>query len=614
MDNGRTVLARGGSDLEGEVAYLRERLRLTFDLAPIAQGVLRFDGMFEQVNDAMCSMLGYSREELLARSMPSMSHPDEMPANLKLQRSLLSGQISSYHMDKRYIRADREIVWVSLSVAIMWTRDGEPRMLGQLVDITERKRSEARLAHEATHDSLTGLPNRRLLLDVIDGALTALPPDGSRTVALLFCNIDQFNAYNDTYGHTLGDRLLVAVAERLSGALIAGEQLGRFGGDELIVVSPEVRARAGFDPKTELDQALVAADRIRHALLEPLRIDGRQCYVTMCTGIALAHLPSISGDEMVSEANTAMYEAKRRGRNRVQLFDAALRNAMRNRLELEFELRTALDNGDVMAWFQPIVDLADGTIHGFEALARWNHRERGMIPPDAFISIAESAGLISQLDDAMLDQALRMARRCDVGYVAVNVSPTELSSDAIVRRVAAALKRNGVDPCRLVIEVTEQAVIEDFDRAASLLSELRDLGLRVFIDDFGVGHSSLAQLTRLPIDGLKIDQSFVQDLDDGRVAVIETVVGLARRLGLGVVAEGVETAEEAATLLGTGCALAQGYRFARALPPDAALEAMSLGRIEPISLIETGSSAEPPPSAPTTEVDTRQPVSRERHG
>ena len=256
MDNGRTVLARGGSDLEGEVAYLREQLRLTFDLAPIAQGVLRFDGMFEQVNDAMCSMLGYSREELLARSMPSISHPDEMPANLKLQRSLLSGHISSYHMDKRYIRADREIVWVSLSVAIMWTRDGEPRMLGQLVDITERKRSEARLAHEATHDSLTGLPNRRLLLDVIDGALTALPPDGSRTVALLFCNIDQFNVYNDTYGHTLGDRLLVAVAERLSGALIAGEQLGRFGGDELIVVSPEVRATGGIQSQDRVGSSV----------------------------------------------------------------------------------------------------------------------------------------------------------------------------------------------------------------------------------------------------------------------------------------------------------------------------------------------------------------------
>jgi diguanylate cyclase (GGDEF)-like protein/PAS domain S-box-containing protein len=608
MDNGRTVLARRKLDLRSEVAYLRDQLRLSFDSAPIAQGVLRFDGRFEQVNDALCALLGYSQDELLARSMPSISHPDDMAATLDLQRRLLSGQVSSYQMDKRYIRSDKTVVWINLSVAITWTRSGEPRMLGQLVDISEAKRSEARLAHEAGHDHLTDLPNRRLVLELIDRALGDLVPGKGPTVALLFCNIDQFKDYNDSFGLLLGDRLLVTVAERLGNALHSGERLGHFGGDKLVVLIPELRATHGHFLRTEVEQALAVADRIRDAFVEPLRVGDRRSFVTLSTGIALTGDRDMSADELAGEADTAMYEARRGGRNQVRLFDAALRNVVRNRWEIESELRTALDNGDVTAWFQPVVDLADGTIHGFEALAHWVHPERGVIPPDAFIAIAERAGLISRLGDVMLDDALRMARRCDVGHIAMNVSPTELSDRGLVTRVAEALRRNGVDPLRLVIEVTEQAVIEDFDLAALILEGLRELGVRVFIDDFGVGHSSLAQLTRLPIDGLKIDRSFVQDLDVRRLVLIELVVDLARRLDFEVVAEGVETREHVETLLSTGCRLAQGFRFAPALAPEAALRAATLGHIERHARFAAATL-----SAPTARVDAGQPTSGERH-
>ncbi len=579
MDNGRTVLPRRKLDPRSEVAYLRARLRLTFDQAPIAQGILRFDGHFEQVNDALCELLGYSQDELLRRTMPSISHPDDMAATLDMQRRLLSGQVSSYQMDKRYIRSDNTVVWINLSVTITWTRSGEPRMLGQLVDISEVKRSQARLVHEAGHDHLTSLPNRRLMLELIARALGDLVPGSGPTVALLFCNVDQFKDYNDSFGHLMGDRLLVAVAERVEGALRSGEQLGHFGGDKLLVLIPDLRATQGRSASTEVEQALEVADRIRDAFVEPVQVGDRRSFVTLSTGIALATDPGVSADDLASEADTAMYEARRGGRSQVRLFDAVLRNVVRNRWEMESELRTALDNGDVTAWFQPVVDLADGTIRGFEALAHWDHPGRGVIPPDDFISIAERAGLIGRLGAVMLDDALRMARRCDVGHIAVNVSPTELGDRSIVTRIAQALERNGVDPLRLVIEVTEQAVIEDFDLAALILEDLRQLGVRVFIDDFGVGHSSLAQLTRLPIDGLKIDRSFVHDLDTRRLVLIELVVDLARRLGFEVVAEGVETSEHVETLLSTGCRLAQGFRFAPALAPEVALRAATLGHI-----------------------------------
>lgn len=588
MDTGRLVVARRELDLEGEVAYLRDQLRLTFDRAPIAQGVLRFDGRFERVNDALCALLGYRQDELLARTMPSISHPDDMAATLEQQRRLLSGHVANYQMDKRFIRADGTVVWTSLSVALTQTRSGEPRMFGQVVDISEAKRSGARLAHEAGHDHMTDLPNRRLMTQLTGRALGDLGTGGGQTVGLLFCNIDQFKDYNDSFGHALGDRLLVSVAERLGAALKEGEQLGHFGGDKLLVLIPALRTSHGHRPKNEIEQVHDVVDRIRDALVEPMSVGDRSCFVSVTTGIALTADPGVTADDLTSEADTAMYEARRGGRNQVRLFDAALRDVVRNRLEIESELRTALDHGDVTAWFQPVVYLADGTIRGFEALAHWEHPERGVIPPDDFIAVAERSGLISRLGVVMLDDALRMAKRCDVGHIAVNVSPTELGDRGLVTRVAAALQRNGVDPRRLVIEVTEQAVIEDFDLAASILGELRELGLRVFIDDFGVGHSSLAQLTRLPIDGLKIDRSFVHDLDCKRVVLIEMVVDLARRLEFEVVAEGVESHEHVQTLLSTGCTLAQGFRFAPALAPEAALEAARLGHIEQTANLEGG--------------------------
>ncbi|MDQ6696237.1 MAG: EAL domain-containing protein [Actinomycetota bacterium] len=591
MDNGRTAVAAHKLDLQGEVAFLRDQLRLTFDRAPTAQAVLQLDGCFEQVNDAMCELLGYSRKQLLARTMASISHPDDMAATLEHQRRLLSGHVANYQMEKRYLRVDGAVVWTHLSVAITRTRNGEPRMLGQLVDISEVKRSEARLAHEAGHTHLTDLPNRRLMTHLTGGALAALGTDREQSVALLFCNIDQFQDYSDSFGHALGDRLLVTVADRLGAALEPGERLGHFGGDKLLVLVAELRATRGRRPKTEVERVHEVVDRIRQALVEPLRVGSRRCFVTLTTGIALGRDPGVSADDLISEADTAMYEARRGGRDQVRLFDAALRDVVRNRWEIESELRSALDDGAVSAWFQPVVNLANGKIEGFEALAHWAHPDRGVIPPDDFIAIAERAGLIGRLGDVMLDDALQMAQRCDVGHIAVNVSPTELRDRGIVTRVADALHRHGVDPLRLTIEVTEQAVIEDFDLAASLLGELRELGVRVFIDDFGVGHSSLAQLTRLPIDGLKIDRSFVHDLDVRRTVLIEMVVDLARRLEFTVVAEGVETSEHVETLLGTGCTLAQGFRFAPALAPDVAVEAARLGHIDQRPDLDDGPSS-----------------------
>ena len=420
----------------------------------------------------------------------------------------------------------------------------------------ERGHAEARLAHQATHDALTGLPNRTLFLDRLGQALAQRHEDGT-TVAVVFLDVDRFKVINDSAGHGAGDRLLTGLAQRLSGLVRPGDTVARFGGDEFTVLCQGVAGASG---------ALKIAERIVEGTAAPFALDDGEVVVTLSAGIALPRAGD-TPETLLRDADAAMYRAKERGRNRIEVFDEAMRDTAVARLDTEKALRRALDADELVLHYQPQVRVADGRLTGVEALVRWQHPERGLLPPGQFVPLAEEAGLIVPLGARVLEEACRQAqawRRAGTPVVVwVNVSPVQVAQPDLARRVAGVLDATGVDPALIGLELTESALLAD----ASSVVALSELGVRLAIDDFGTGYSSLDHLRRFPFDLVKIDRSFVAALDGARgTAIVAAVVGLAHALGLEALAEGVETEAQHDALRGIGCDLAQGFWFARPEP------------------------------------------------
>jgi len=457
--------------------------------------------------------------------------------------------------------------------------DGQGEKLGAVVamhDITEHRRAEQQLIHQALHDSLTGLPNRTLMADRLDHAL-GLAQRGLWTVALLFIDVDRFKIVNDTHGHESGDRLLVAITERLTETLrvidmvgrSGSDTLSRFGGDEFVVLCEQLG---------DEHDAVVIAERIVKGFSAPFTVGGRELQVTASIGLAIAQgATATTADELLRDADAAMYRAKERGRARYEIFDDAMRSRLLGRVQDEQELRQAIAEAQLTVHYQPIVSVADGHPVAVEALMRWHHPVRGLIPPGDFIPLAEESGLIVEMGEWVLEQACRDAsswRGRDPAHtplrIAVNLSARQLGDRTLVTRVAEILQRTGVDPGRLELEITESVLMEDSDAPHETLAGLRTLGVRLVLDDFGTGYSSLSYLQRLPLDVLKIDRSFVRPLgesaEDARIA--GAIVELARGLGLTVVAEGVETETQLECLRELNCPLAQGFYFARPAPAE----------------------------------------------
>ena len=435
-------------------------------------------------------------------------------------------------------------------------------------DVTEQKRMEKELAHQAFHDSLTNLANQALFRDRVEHALARSARAGE-PMAVLFLDLDNFKRVNDSLGHTAGDELLVSVAERLRGCLRLSDTAARLGGDEFAILLEGVGDEA---------EAEGVASRIVEALQQPFGRGDREVFVGASVGIAFPS-PGTSGDQLLSEADLAMYTAKRRGKGRWETYRADMHAAIADRLELEGDLRHGLARGELVAHYQPIVSLTTGAITGVEALVRWIHPTRGFMSPDTFIPLAEESGLVTELGRQMLLQACTQVRSWQVLHpeaaagmsVSVNVSPRQLQDDAVLGHVVEALQSSGLAADSLILEITETAMMQDTDATIEKLHALKALGVRLAIDDFGTGYSSLSYLQRFPIDLLKIDRSFVSTLagddsgDQGSLAA--TIVSLAKTLRLRAVAEGVETEDQAAALAALGCELAQGYHFAR--PADA---------------------------------------------
>jgi len=458
--------------------------------------------------------------------------------------------------------------------------ESAPAVQTVLRDVTERRRLEARLVHDAFHDPLTGLPNRTLFRDRVDHALARLVRTSNGAgVTVLFLDLDNFKTVNDTLGHVAGDRMLVAVSDRLRNATRSYDTVARLGGDEFAILLEELLGDS---------EALSAVERIREALRVPVRLDGRDIVITASIGVAHA-LPTDAADDLLRNADVAMYEAKEAGKSRHAVFEPSMYEAIVERLALEGDLRDASVDPAAAGFalvYQPIVELGSGAVRGMEALLRWSHPTRGRLAPDLFIPLAEQTGAIVHLGAWVLRQAceqLESWRRTwlEAGLpvdtlpsVTVNISGRQLLEDGFVDEVADAIRLTLAAPRRITLEITETVIMQDTERTLSMLTRLQALGVRLAIDDFGTGYSSLSYLQKFPVDILKIDRAFVDGVarGDAEAALARTIIALGQTLGLRTVAEGVEDVAQRDQLRRLGCQLGQGYLFAKPMLPADATE------------------------------------------
>ncbi|WP_407186258.1 EAL domain-containing protein [Bradyrhizobium centrosematis] len=443
---------------------------------------------------------------------------------------------------------------------------GEPRYLIHVIDdVTERRRADEKIAHMAHYDALTDLPNRTLFREQIERELTKVAAGDQ--FALLYIDVDEFKGINDSLGHHVGDELLKAIASRLRGCLKEGDLIARLGGDEFAVIQTGIQSPA---------EVLSFVTRIYQVIRQPYHCLGHQLSTDASIGIALAPQDGTDLDQLVKNADLAMYGAKAEGRRTHRFFEPAMDASARARLSMEQDLRQALVNGGFEIHYQPLVDLRSGEVSGCEALLRWRHPERGMVSPAEFIPVAEDTGLITELGDWVLRMACNEAATWPTHVrVAVNVSPVQLKCDTLALRIAGALAASGLDPRRLEIEITEAVLIRDDEAALSILHQLRSIGVRIALDDFGTGYSSLSYLKRFPFDKIKIDRCFVADIAEtgGAPVIVQAVVNIAAASNMTTVAEGVETEAQREMLRALGCTQMQGYLFS---PPKPASEVRKL--------------------------------------
>jgi len=527
------------------------------------------------------SMLGALDDEI--RPTPEAWFDRIHPEDLERVRAALAAHIEGLteHFENEYrvLHKNGSYRWVLCRGLVVRGPQGRAtRIAGSQSDITHRKLAEAQLAYRAFYDPLTNLPNRALFLDRLRHALRRAQRRRDYLFAVLFLDIDRFKVVNDSLGHVSGDRLLVTIARRLELALRPGDSVARLGGDEFTVLLDDLRDAA---------DAQRVAERIQRELMAPFHIGGQELYASCSIGIALSSTGYHKPEDILRDADTAMYRAKAGGRARHAIFDTAMHQRAVLVLQTEADLRRALERGELRLQYQPIVSLSSGCITGVEALVRWEHPERGRVPPGEFIPVAEESGLIVGVDRWVLRQAcrevaswgLRPGRR--EGFrVNVNLSPRQLGLTDLSQHVADVLDETRIDPSWLRLEITETAMMEQHDAAVLALSALKDLGVQISVDDFGTGYSSLARLHDFPIDSLKVDRSFVEAMaatgETSRIA--RTIVLIGRTLGLSVIAEGVETARQLELLRELRCDAAQGYYFSPPLDAEPARDLIAAGR------------------------------------
>jgi len=543
----------------------RERQRLIdiFEATEDFVGICDTNGEMLYMNASAKRLVGLDPEASLAGREMGALFPSSVTERIGTEIRPIVERTGRWYGELALSRPEGGVIPVSAQILLhRSTEEAEPYFSAVLHDISDHKAFELRLAHQATHDPLTGLPNRTLLLDRLEGAL-ARALRHNRRVAVLFLDLDHFKVVNDSLGHSLGDRLLVGIAERLTVALRPGDTVARFGGDEFVILCEDLVDDA---------EAILIAERIDEALSGPFTIDDTEVFMGVSIGIALPDGRDTEAETLIRDADAAMYRAKDRGRARWELFDNAMRASAVDRLDIENALRRALERRELRIFYQPIIDLHDGTIDGVEALLRWEHSERGLLPPLDFITVAEETGLIVPIGSWVLDQACRQVQRWQSVSnnprplrLSVNISGRQLGHPRLVEDVAAVLADTGINPAHVELEITESVLMDDVDMSAETLGRLHQLGIKLAVDDFGTGYSSLSYLRRFPVDLLKVDRSFVDGLgeDPSDSAIVTAIITLAHALGLSAVAEGVESPLQLAELRRLGCDRAQGYFMAR---------------------------------------------------
>jgi len=546
-----------------------EMFRVAFDYSAIGMALVFHTGRWHRVNRSLCQILGYSEAELLARDFQDFVHPDDRLTSMAKLEQLLRSKIATYQIEMRCVHKDGHDVWVMWSVSQAIVEGTESvHLIYQLQSITDRKQAEERLLHDALHDTLTGLPNRALMIDHMKLTIARAKRRQDLKFAVLFLDLDRFKLINDSLGHMAGDQLLVGFARRLEACLRPGDTIARVGGDEFTILLEDL---------TDQKEAVTVAERVHEALKLPFNLGGRDVFTTVSIGIAPGSLAYNQPDEILRDADTAMYRSKSLGRARHEMFDEEMHARSTDLLRMETDLRLAQEHNEFFINFQPIVALDDFRVCGFEALVRWQHPERGLIPPEDFIPVAEEGGQILQIGQWVLRQACYQAKLWqekfpsdDSLYMTVNLSAKQFAQPDLLDQVGSILEETGLDPNFLTLEITESVLMDDLDSAAAMLFKLRALGVRLSIDDFGTGYSSLTYLHRFPIDTLKIDRSFVSVLDKDHLEIVRTILNLAENLDMDVVAEGVETQEQMSLLRNLSCQSGQGYFFSRPMTVEEA--------------------------------------------
>jgi len=489
--------------------------------------------------------------------------------------------ITHFEHEYRIMHSDGKYRWMLCRGLAVWDEAGQAvRMAGSQTDISERKAAEERLLHDALHDTLTGLPNRALFMDRLGHAITRSRRNTEYSFAVMFLDLDRFKVINDSLGHSAGDQLLIAIATRLSQSLRPGDTVARLGGDEFIILLEDM-----LDPDATSD----TAERIQGVLAAPLDLDGHDVFTTVSIGITLSTLAYNSAEDMVRDADTAMYHAKMHGKSRHAIFDPAMHALAMSQLQLESDLRWAIERQELRVYYQPIVSLQTNRIVGFEALVRWQHPLRGLLYPVDFIQIAEETGLIVPLGWWVLGEACRQIRAWQTQFsemeslsINVNLSVKQLAQPDVVGRIAHALEQADLEPQHLKLEITESMLIESNQATLATLTRIRELGVLFCIDDFGTGYSSLSYLHHFPIDILKIDRSFISRIgptgDQGEI--VQTILTLAKTLGLAAVAEGTETTQQLDLLKMFQCDYGQGWLFSRAVDEQHAAALLAAAVIE----------------------------------
>jgi diguanylate cyclase (GGDEF)-like protein/PAS domain S-box-containing protein len=546
----------------------RERLRqaaAVFDCTREGVLVTGSNGLIVHVNRAFMEITGYQSEEVLGQR-PSLFKSGRHPVSFYQTMFATLDSTGEWSGEIWNRRKSGEIYPQWQTIRIILDDDGRrSHYVAVFSDISAIKNSEHKLTHLAHHDPLTDLPNRLLFTDRAEQALASAQVH-KRGCALLMIDLDHFKMINDSLGHTIGDQLLKAVSERLKALFGPGITLARLGGDEFAVLAESC---------PQLVHAAALAQRIIDGLKEAFSIDGHQLFINTSIGISLFPGDALSAEQLLRNADAALFKAKSAGRNGYALYTEELTAHAQQRVETAFELRRALDQQELRVYYQPVHDLKTSRLIGVEALVRWEHPQRGLVSPAEFIPIAERTGLIAEIDAWVMQQACQqMCQWQQVGvvlsFVAVNVSSRLFARRELYQRVAQVLRETGLDPAYLELEVTESAVMDDPEVALEQMHRLRELGVRLAIDDFGTGYSSLLRLKRLPVQKLKIDQGFVAGLpgDDDDAAIARVIIALAQSMGMQVHAEGIEQVEQAGFLLEQGCDLGQGYWFGRPVPAE----------------------------------------------